>query len=87
MLILRSSITVVGKICPIAQITIRHRRGAILRSEEKTSGEIHQAIDAAIDKMYRQIERFKGKRRDKKRRRDRFMATVEEIELAEPAPC
>jgi len=43
----------------IAQITIRGK-GFILRSEER-SETIFAAIDATVDKMTRQIERFKGK--------------------------
>lgn len=43
----------------IAQITIRGR-GFILRSEERADN-IFAAVDATIDKMTRQIERFKGK--------------------------
>jgi putative sigma-54 modulation protein len=43
----------------IAQITIRGK-GFILRSEERADG-IFAAIDATVDKMTRQIERFKGK--------------------------
>jgi putative sigma-54 modulation protein len=72
----------------IAQITVQHERGAILRAEEKTTGEIHQAIDTAVDKMYRQIRRFKGKRISKNRRnkQDRFVPTVEELEAAEDLP-
>ncbi len=46
----------------IAQITIRGK-GFILRSEERADG-IFAAIDATVDKMTRQIERFKGKRWD-----------------------
>jgi putative sigma-54 modulation protein len=44
----------------VAQITIRGR-GYILRTEER-SEDIFTAIDAALDKMQRKIERFKGKR-------------------------
>jgi putative sigma-54 modulation protein len=44
----------------VAQITIRGK-GFILRAEER-SEDIFTAIDAAIDKIQRQIERFKGKR-------------------------
>jgi putative sigma-54 modulation protein len=44
----------------IAQITIRGK-GYILRSEERAD-DIFTAIDAAIEKIERQIERFKGKR-------------------------
>ena len=44
----------------VAQITIRGK-GFILRTEEKAD-DIFQAIDAASDKMQRQIARLKGKR-------------------------
>ena len=44
----------------VAQITIRGR-GYILRTEER-SEDIFTAIDAALDKMQRKIERYKGKR-------------------------
>lgn len=44
----------------VAQLTLRGK-GFILRSEER-SDSIFSAIDAAIDKMRRQIRRFKGKR-------------------------
>lgn len=81
--------TVRGEPTTRAQITLRHERGAILRSEEKRTGEtteaVEAAISAAVDKMYRQIERFKGKRNNHKGK-TRFSATVEEIELAEDIP-
>ena len=67
-----------------AQITVRHDRGAILRAEEKTTGDIKKAVDGAVDKMYRKIQRFKGKR-DRKGR-ERFTATLEELDLAEDIP-
>jgi putative sigma-54 modulation protein len=44
----------------VAQITIRGK-GFILRTEERAD-DLYTAVDAAIDKMQRQIERFKGKR-------------------------
>lgn len=44
----------------VAQLTLRGK-GFILRSEER-SDSIFSAIDAAIDKMRRQIRRYKGKR-------------------------
>jgi len=44
----------------VAQITVRGR-GYILRSEER-SDDLLSAVDTALDKMQRQIERFKGKR-------------------------
>ncbi|MFH1908576.1 MAG: ribosome-associated translation inhibitor RaiA [Chloroflexota bacterium] len=45
----------------VAQITVRSRRGALLRTEER-SEDIFAAFDTALDKMQRQIERLKGKR-------------------------
>lgn len=44
----------------VAQITIRGK-GFILRSEERAD-DIFAALDTAIDKMQRRIERYKGKR-------------------------
>jgi putative sigma-54 modulation protein len=67
-----------------AQITIRHERGAILRAEEKVQGDIEAAINLAVDKMYRQIQRFKGKR--VRKGRERFTATIEELDIAEAIP-
>ena len=67
-----------------AQITIRHRRGAILRAEESVQGDFQVALNLAVDKMYRQIERFKGKRRRKGR--ERFSASVDELNIAEELP-
>lgn len=43
----------------VAQITLRGK-GVILRTEERAD-ELHTAFDAALDKMQRQIDRFKGK--------------------------
>ncbi|MFQ5400319.1 MAG: ribosome hibernation-promoting factor, HPF/YfiA family [Anaerolineae bacterium] len=48
----------------VAQITIRDNRGTILRAEER-SNDMFAAIDAVVDKLYRQIERYQGKRRRK----------------------
>lgn len=43
-----------------AQMTVRGR-GFLLRTEERAD-DLHLAFDAALDKMQRQIERYKGKR-------------------------
>ncbi len=43
----------------VAQITVRGRR-ALLRTEER-SDELRTAFDSAIDKMQRQLDRYKGK--------------------------
>ena len=44
----------------VAQITIRGK-GYILRTEERDA-DLFAAFDVALDKMQRQIERYKGKR-------------------------
>lgn len=44
----------------VAQITLRNK-GAILRSEERSS-DIFASVDAALDKIHRQIIRYKEKR-------------------------
>jgi len=43
----------------VAQITV-HGKGFILRSEERAD-DVHAAFDAALEKIQRQIERYKGK--------------------------
>jgi putative sigma-54 modulation protein len=68
----------------IAQITIRHSRGAILRAEERSPGDINSAINSAVEKMYRRIQRFKGK--NNRKGRERFAATLEELNIAEDIP-
>ncbi|MDE2854485.1 MAG: ribosome-associated translation inhibitor RaiA [Chloroflexota bacterium] len=75
----------------IAQITVQHARGAILRAEEKMNIEnrdtIRLAINKAVDKLHRQIDRFKSKRKSKNQKlRDKYRATVAELDLAEDVP-
>lgn len=60
----------------VAQITIRGK-GFILRSEER-SDDVFSAFDATMDKIQRQIERFKGKRY-----RGRSSSQVEPIPVME----
>jgi putative sigma-54 modulation protein len=67
-----------------AQITIRHQRGAILRAEERVPEDVQAAINGAVDKMYRQIQRFKSK--NARKGRERFTATIEELREAEAIP-
>jgi putative sigma-54 modulation protein len=43
----------------VAQMTV-HGKGFILRTEERAD-DIHAAFDTALDKMQRQVERYKGK--------------------------
>ena len=44
----------------VAQITVRGK-GFILRTEERAD-DLHAAFDTALDKMQRQVDRYKGKR-------------------------
>lgn len=65
-----------------AQITIRDDRGTILRAEERDS-DMFAAVDAVVDKLYRQIKRYRGKRIKSRRG---GASTVEEMALGEPLP-
>ena len=49
----------------VAQITVYVPR-AILRAEEH-AGDIFSAVDSVMDKMYRRIERYKGRRQQARR--------------------
>jgi putative sigma-54 modulation protein len=68
----------------IAQLTVRNSRGVILRSEEKRQADVFAALDVALDKMYRQIERYKGKR--KRRGGGRFTEAEADLAMVEAAP-
>lgn len=64
----------------VAQITVRDNRGTILRAEEQ-SNDIFAAVDAVVDKLYRQINRYRGKQER------RYRGNVEAIELpGDPLP-
>jgi putative sigma-54 modulation protein len=66
----------------VAELTITGR-GFILRTEERDA-DMQTAVDKAVDKMQRQIERFKGKRA--RGRGDGTPASeVQVVELAEEA--
>jgi putative sigma-54 modulation protein len=67
-----------------AQITIRHSRGAILRAEERTTGDVIPAINGAVENMLRRIQRFKSRR--VRKGRERYSATVDELNTAEAIP-
>ena len=76
----------------IAQITVQHARGAILRAEERMNIEnrdtIRLAINKAVDKLHRRIDRFKSKRKAKSQRvRVRYRATMAELDMAEDVPA
>jgi putative sigma-54 modulation protein len=60
----------------VAQLTVRVR-GTILRAEERTQ-DMFASIDAVLDKMYRQIARYKGKRQD------RWQAATGVLPIEEP---
>jgi len=47
----------------VCQVTVR-ANGTILRAEER-SDDMFTSIDAVLDKMYRQIARYKGKRQNR----------------------
>jgi putative sigma-54 modulation protein len=64
----------------VAQITVRGK-GFILRSEERAD-DIFAALDTALDKMQRRIERYKGKRN---RGRGDGRTAAEVVETPAPA--
>ena len=64
-----------------AQLTI-WAAGQILRAEESRE-DLFASIDAIADKMYRQIERYKGRRFNRKRRNAAAAAAAEEISATE----
>jgi putative sigma-54 modulation protein len=61
----------------IAQLTV-HSKGMMLRAEER-SGDIFTSVDMVMDKMKRQIDRYKSKRRG--RLRGAQSREVEDIEF------
>jgi putative sigma-54 modulation protein len=68
----------------IAQLTLFNTRGVILRAEEKKQSDIYASLDVALDKMYRQIERYKGRRR--RRGGGRYSEIDADLAAAEPVP-
>jgi len=66
----------------VAQLTIRSK-GALLRAEERNH-DLYTAIDAVLDKMYRQIGRYKGKHQDRVRPGAAEPAEEEQPASAEP---
>jgi putative sigma-54 modulation protein len=67
----------------VVQLTVRHSRGTILRAEDKSQNDPFAAIDVTLDKMLRQISRYKGKRR--RRAGERFEMLEPELAAAEEA--
>jgi putative sigma-54 modulation protein len=67
----------------IAQLTVR-ARGSILRAEERAA-DVFTAFDAVLDKMYRQIVRYKTRRRARGRVQEgELMPPLEEYEEEAP---
>ena len=66
----------------VAQITVRDTRGTVLRAEERSS-DIFAAIDTVIDKLYRQIKRYQGKRRRSRRSGADDWSEMEPLPLAD----
>lgn len=69
---------------PVAQLTVRNERGTILRAEDKQQADIFAAVDTVVDKIYRQISRYKGKRL--RRTGERFAQVEPELAAAELPP-
>jgi len=65
-----------------AQITV-WANGQILRAEESTS-DIFASIDATIDKMAKQVQRFKGRRFQSRRRASAAASMEAEMNALEP---
>jgi putative sigma-54 modulation protein len=71
----------------VAQLTVRDR-GTILRAEERSS-DLSASIDAVMDKMYRQVMRYKGKRyrgRPHTRTREELLEEADDMELLAEEP-
>lgn len=67
----------------IAQLTVRVK-GTILRAEERAA-DVFTAFDAVMDKMYRQIIRYKTRRRGRGRaREEELQPPIEEYEEEAP---
>jgi putative sigma-54 modulation protein len=71
----------------VAQLTVRDR-GTILRAEERSS-DLSASIDAVMDKMYRQVMRYKGKRyrgRPHTRTMEDLLEDADDMELLAEEP-
>lgn len=67
----------------VVQMTVRAARGAVLRAEERASDPF-SGFDAVVERMYRQIERYKTKRRRRGDGTDLATAQAEAMATAEP---
>jgi putative sigma-54 modulation protein len=77
-----------GKEQPSAQLTVRNKRGTVLRAEDKKQADLFAAIDVVVDKMYKQIRSYKGKTQKRKGTKwaesEPEWAGMEEVPLDEP---
>jgi len=69
----------------VAQITVRDAVGTILRAEERHA-DIFAAIDMVVDKLYHQINRYRGKSRMNRRDRAGISELAQSGMLAELEP-
>ncbi|NOG63116.1 MAG: ribosome-associated translation inhibitor RaiA [Chloroflexi bacterium] len=67
---------------PVAQLTIRNKRGMIFRAEDKKQQDMFSAVDAVVDKMSRQIRQYKTKQRRKGKERWSEAVDPELIEIS-----
>src|SRR5688572_23409309 len=51
----------------VVQVTLYDKNGKILRGEER-GADVRSAVDLVVDKLHRQISRFKSKRTDRNQR-------------------
>lgn len=61
----------------VVEVTLFDGRGAVLRGEER-SADLYSAIDLVMDKMHRQIEKYKGKRVARARHQHKVEAAMNE---------
>lgn len=69
----------------VAQLTVRDQRGTILRAEENNN-DMFAAVDAVVDKLYKQMRRYRGKQRRRWRKGKGSSTSEMEMALGEPLP-
>jgi putative sigma-54 modulation protein len=68
---------------PVAQLTIRDERGTIFRVEEKKQTDFFATVDVVVDRMQRQLSRYKKKKSRRASRVARVEAEVDMLPLDE----
>lgn len=66
----------------VIQVTLRGN-GAVLRAEERAS-DLIAAVDAVLEKLYKQIDRYKGKHYHRRGKEERVPMAAEKMESASP---